>query len=118
MVARTPYEITFPLLYDQLRGSSGVNCGFKSIGHDNEVLCGTKCVHSDFSRCGVAFGFYDLVRRTHGKTAGAVSMVLKILIIVVVTMDFMTQVQAYAMSHQYESLLKKANFKGSGLPVK
>ena len=35
-----------------------------------------------------------------------------LLIIVVVTMDFMTQVQAYLMSHQYESLLKKANFKG------
>ncbi|MCM8596417.1 preprotein translocase subunit SecY [Accumulibacter sp.] len=41
-----------------------------------------------------------------------------LLIIVVVTMDFMTQVQAYAMSHQYESLLKKANFKGTGMPVK
>jgi preprotein translocase subunit SecY len=38
-----------------------------------------------------------------------------LLIIVVVTMDFMAQVQAYIMSHQYESLLKKANFKG-GLP--
>ena len=36
-----------------------------------------------------------------------------LLIIVVVTMDFMTQLQAYAMSHQYEGLLKKANFKGS-----
>ena len=35
-----------------------------------------------------------------------------LLIIVVVTMDFMSQVQAYLMSHQYESLLKKANFKG------
>ncbi len=35
-----------------------------------------------------------------------------LLIIVVVTMDFMTQVQAYLMSQQYESLLKKANFKG------
>ena len=35
-----------------------------------------------------------------------------LLIIVVVTMDFMTQVQAYMMSQQYESLLKKANFKG------
>jgi preprotein translocase subunit SecY len=34
------------------------------------------------------------------------------LIIVVVTMDFMAQVQAYLLSHQYESLLKKANFKG------
>ena len=41
-----------------------------------------------------------------------------LLIIVVVTMDFMSQVQAYVMSHQYESLLKKANFKGSGFPVK
>jgi len=41
-----------------------------------------------------------------------------LLIIVVVTMDFMTQVQAYAMSHQYEGLLKKANFKGSGIMAK
>jgi len=39
-----------------------------------------------------------------------------LLIIVVVTMDFMSQVQAYIMSHQYESLLKKANFKGAGIP--
>jgi len=35
-----------------------------------------------------------------------------LLILVVVTMDFMAQVQSYLMSHQYESLLKKANFKG------
>jgi len=42
-----------------------------------------------------------------------------LLIVVVVTMDFMAQLQAYLMSHQYESLLKKANFKGgSGLPVR
>ncbi len=41
-----------------------------------------------------------------------------LLIIVVVTMDFMSQVQAYVMSHQYESLLKKANFKGSRVPLK
>ena len=41
-----------------------------------------------------------------------------LLIIVVVTMDFMTQVQAYLMSQQYESLLKKANFKGGGLPTR
>jgi len=41
-----------------------------------------------------------------------------LLIIVVVTMDFMAQVQAYVMSHQYESLLKKANFRGGGLPVR
>ena len=40
-----------------------------------------------------------------------------LLIIVVVTMDFMSQVQAHLMSHQYEGLLKKANFKGnSALP--
>ncbi len=37
-----------------------------------------------------------------------------LLIVVVVTMDFMSQVQAYLMSHQYESLLKKTNFKGFG----
>ncbi|HVZ43817.1 MAG TPA: preprotein translocase subunit SecY [Ramlibacter sp.] len=36
-----------------------------------------------------------------------------LLIIVVVTMDFMAQVQNYMMSQQYESLLKKANFKTS-----
>ncbi len=41
-----------------------------------------------------------------------------LLIIVVVTMDFMSQVQAYVMSHQYESLLKKANFKGAGFPMR
>lgn len=41
-----------------------------------------------------------------------------LLIIVVVTMDFMAQVQAYVMSHQYEGLLKKANFKGAGLSSK
>ncbi len=41
-----------------------------------------------------------------------------LLIIVVVTMDFMAQVQAYVMSHQYESLLKKANFKGSPTMIK
>ena len=41
-----------------------------------------------------------------------------LLIIVVVTMDFMSQVQAYIMSHQYESLLKKANFKGGMLPTR
>jgi len=30
----------------------------------------------------------------------------------------MTQVQAYLMSQQYESLLKKANFKGSMFPTR
>ncbi|MCG8378611.1 MAG: preprotein translocase subunit SecY [Proteobacteria bacterium] len=37
-----------------------------------------------------------------------------LLIIVVVVMDFMSQVQAHLMSHQYEGLLKKANLKGHG----
>ena len=36
-----------------------------------------------------------------------------LLIIVVVTMDFMAQVQSHRMSQQYEGLLKKANFKGN-----
>ena len=37
-----------------------------------------------------------------------------LLIIVVVTMDFMAQIQSHTMSHQYEGLLKKANLKGYG----
>ena len=37
-----------------------------------------------------------------------------LLIIVVVTMDFMSQMQAHMMSHQYEGLLKKANLRGTG----
>ena len=41
-----------------------------------------------------------------------------LLIVVVVVMDFISQIQAHLMSHQYESLLKKANLKGGtrGLP--
>ncbi|QDH70673.1 preprotein translocase subunit SecY [Marilutibacter alkalisoli] len=41
-----------------------------------------------------------------------------LLIVVIVVMDFIAQLQAHLMSHQYESLLKKANLKGSrpGLP--
>ncbi|EKD54607.1 MAG: hypothetical protein ACD_60C00063G0012 [uncultured bacterium] len=38
-----------------------------------------------------------------------------LLIIVVVVMDFIAQVQAHIMSYQYESLLKKANLRGSGM---
>jgi preprotein translocase subunit SecY len=37
-----------------------------------------------------------------------------LLIIVVVVMDFMAQLQAHLMSHQYEGLMKKANLKGYG----
>ncbi|MDD3516723.1 MAG: preprotein translocase subunit SecY [Chromatiales bacterium] len=37
-----------------------------------------------------------------------------LLIIVVVVMDFMAQVQAHLMSHQYEGLMRKANLKGYG----
>ncbi len=37
-----------------------------------------------------------------------------LLIIVVVVMDFMAQVQAHLMSHQYDGLMKKANLKGHG----
>ncbi len=38
-----------------------------------------------------------------------------LLILVVVSMDFMAQVQAYIMTHQYDSLLKKTSFKGSNV---
>ncbi|HCF4382428.1 TPA: preprotein translocase subunit SecY [Pseudomonas aeruginosa] len=37
-----------------------------------------------------------------------------LLIVVVVVMDFMAQVQSHLVSHQYESLMKKANLKGYG----
>ena len=37
-----------------------------------------------------------------------------LLIIVVVTMDFMAQVQTHLVSHQYGGLMKKANLKGQG----
>jgi preprotein translocase subunit SecY len=37
-----------------------------------------------------------------------------VLIVVVVVMDFMSQVQSHLMSHQYESLMKKSNLKGYG----
>ena len=37
-----------------------------------------------------------------------------LLIIVVVTMDFMSQLQAHMMSHQYQGLLNKANLRGAG----
>lgn len=37
-----------------------------------------------------------------------------LLIVVVVLMDFMSQVQSHLMSRQYESLMKKANLKGQG----
>ena len=41
-----------------------------------------------------------------------------LLIVVVVVMDFMSQVQSHLVSHQYESLMKKSNLKtmGGGLP--
>ncbi|SEL46166.1 protein translocase subunit secY/sec61 alpha [Atopomonas hussainii] len=37
-----------------------------------------------------------------------------LLIVVVVVMDFMSQVQSHLVSHQYESILKKSNLKGYG----
>jgi len=37
-----------------------------------------------------------------------------LLIIVILVMDFMSQVQAHLMSHQYDSLMKKANLKSHG----
>lgn len=40
-----------------------------------------------------------------------------LLIVVVVVMDFMSQVQSHLMSHQYDGLMKKANLKGYGSGV-
>ncbi len=37
-----------------------------------------------------------------------------LLILVVVTMDFMSQLQAHAMSHQYEGMMQKANLRNYG----
>jgi preprotein translocase subunit SecY len=37
-----------------------------------------------------------------------------LLILVVVTMDFMSQIQAHAMSHQYEGMMQKANLRNYG----
>lgn len=39
-----------------------------------------------------------------------------LLIIVVIVMDFIAQIQSHLMSHQYESLMKKSNFKGMNIP--
>jgi preprotein translocase subunit SecY len=39
-----------------------------------------------------------------------------LLIIVVVVMDFIAQLNAHMMSHQYEGLIKKANLRGAGRP--
>lgn len=38
-----------------------------------------------------------------------------LLIVVVVIMDFMAQIQAHLMSHQYESIMKKAHLKGQNI---
>ena len=37
-----------------------------------------------------------------------------LLIVVVVVMDFMSQVQSHLMSNQHSSLMKKSNLKGNG----
>ncbi|KFN44311.1 preprotein translocase subunit SecY [Arenimonas oryziterrae] len=56
------------------------------------------CLLPEFLRAGLKVPFY------FGGTS--------LLIVVVVVMDFTAQVQAHLMSHQYESLMKKANLKG------
>lgn len=40
-----------------------------------------------------------------------------LLIVVVVLMDFMSQVQAHLLSHQYDSIMKKSRLKGGGMMV-
>jgi len=58
----------------------------------------TVCLLPEFMRKDLGVSFY------FGGTS--------LLIVVVVVMDFISQIQAHLMSHQYESLLKKANLKG------
>ncbi len=58
------------------------------------------CLMPEFLRAGWNVPFY------FGGTS--------LLIVVVVVMDFMAQVQAHIMSHQYEGLMKKANLKNVG----
>ena len=58
------------------------------------------CLMPEFLRSGWQVPFY------FGGTS--------LLIVVVVVMDFMAQVQAHVMSHQYEGLMKKANLKNVG----
>lgn len=41
-----------------------------------------------------------------------------LLIVVVVLMDFMSQVQAHLMSHQYDSVMKKSRLKGGGMMMR
>lgn len=41
-----------------------------------------------------------------------------LLIVVVVLMDFMSQVQAHLMSHQYDSIMKKSRLKGGGMMMR
>lgn len=41
-----------------------------------------------------------------------------LLIVVVVLMDFMSQVQAHLLSHQYDSIMKKSRLKGGGMMVR
>ncbi len=50
--------------------------------------------------------FYPAVPFNFGGTS--------LLILVVVTMDFMSQMQAHAMSHQYEGMMQKANLRNYG----
>jgi preprotein translocase subunit SecY len=41
-----------------------------------------------------------------------------LLIVVVVLMDFMSQVQAHLLSHQYDSIMKKSRLKGGGMMIR
>lgn len=41
-----------------------------------------------------------------------------LLIVVVVLMDFMSQVQAHLVSHQYDSIMKKSRLKGGGMMIR
>ena len=80
--------------------SAGYNGGGYSLTLAGAIYITLVCLMPEFLIVGWNVPFY------FGGTS--------LLIVVVVVMDFMAQVQAHVMSHQYEGLMKKANLKGIG----
>ena len=86
----------------------GIRPGKATADYVDGVLTGLTAIGSLYL---VAVCLLPEVMRTQLGTSfyfGGTSL----LIVVVVVMDFIAQIQAHLMSHQYESLLKKANLKG------
>ena len=91
-----------------IRGRAVVPCGIINSAGGDVVVASRAAAQPLRQRS------EPIVDTGHGRPRDRLLLLLFIdssvvlLIIVVVSMDFMAQVQAYMMSHQYESLLKKA----------